>query len=162
MRAVLVTAALMAAAGAALAGIHELTRTRIEANARAAEREIVRELTGVPAEVPETTLLLCDRGFTLRRGSAAGYGGGIDFVVAFSGSGEIAGVRVIEHAETPGFADILDAGSDWLAGFAGDAGAVHAVTGATITSRALIGGVAAAAVEHGAGGGCPRAREASP
>ena len=62
--------------------------------------------------------------------------------MALGPDGAVAGVRVLDHAETPGFADILDAGSAWLAGFT--QGGVDAVTGATVTSNAVRQAVAVA------------------
>ena len=153
---VFVTAALMAAAGAILAGVQRLTDERVRANALASERQVVRELAGVAATVPDDSLALCEQGLVLRRDTTRGYGGEVDYIVAFAADGRIAGVRVLQHAETPGFADILLPGSNWLAGF--ETGEVHAVTGATITSRAVIDGVIGTMRRHGAAGGaCPPA-----
>lgn len=156
LQGVVVTAALMAAAGAILAAVQQLTEERVRANALAAERQVVRELAGVAATVPDDSLLLCERDLVLRRDTTRGYGGEVDYIVAFAQDGRIAGVRVLHHAETPGFADILLPQSDWLAGFgAGEAegegegeAEVHAVTGATITSRAVIDGVTATRRRH--------------
>ena len=145
---VFVTAGLMAAAGAILAGVQQLTEERVRANALAAERQVVRELAGVAATVPDDSLLLCERDLVLRRDTTRGYGGEVDYIVAFAADGRIAGVRVLHHAETPGFADILLPQSDWLTGFAAGDGEVHAVTGATITSRAVVDGVTATRRRH--------------
>ena len=151
---VLVTTALMAAAGAILAGVQRLTDERVRANAAASERQVVQELVGVAATVPNDSLALCERGLVLRRDSTRGYGGQVDYIVAFAADGGVAGVRVLHHAETPGFADILLPQSDWLAGFR--AGEVHAVTGATITSRAVIDGVTGTMRRHAeAESACP-------
>ena len=143
---VLVTTALMAAAGAILAGVQRLTYERVRANVEASERQVVRELAGVAATVPNDSLALCEKGLVLRRGTARGYGGEVDYIVAFAADGRVGGVRVLQHAETPGFADILLPSSDWLAGFR--AGEVHAVTGATITSRAVVDGVTGTMRRH--------------
>ncbi|MDE0691759.1 MAG: FMN-binding protein [Gammaproteobacteria bacterium] len=148
LQGVFVTAALMAAAGAVLAAVQQLTEERVRANALAAERQVVRELAGVAATVPDDSLLLCERDLVLRRDTTRGYGGEVDYIVAFAQDGRIAGVRVLHHAETPGFADILLPQSDWLAGFGVGEAEVHAVTGATITSRAVIDGVTATRRRH--------------
>ena len=154
LQGVLVTTVLMAAAGAILAGVQRLTDKRVRANATASERQVVRQLAGVAATVPNDSLALCEEGLVLRRDSMRGYGGEVDYIVAFAADGGIAGVRVLQHAETPGFADILLPQSDWLAGLR--AGEVHAVTGATITSRAVIDGVAGTMRRHGeAASACP-------
>ena len=152
LQGVLVTAVLMATAGAILAGVQRLTDERVRANVAASEREVVRELAGVAATVPEELLALCERGLVLRRGTTRGYGGEVDYIVAFDAEGRIAGVRVLSHAETPGFADILEPYSEWLAGFRGRGDEVHAVTGATITSRAVIDGVFATTLRHAEAG----------
>lgn len=156
LQGVLVTAALMAAAGAILAGVQRLTDERVRANIAESEREVVRELAGVAATVPDELLALCDEGLVLRRGTTRGYGGELDYIVAFGTDGQVAGVRVLHHAETPGFAGILAPDSDWLAGFLGGDDEVHAVTGATITSRAVMDGVTATTGQHeGAESRCP-------
>ena len=160
LQGVLVTAALMAAAGAILAGVQRLTDERVRANVAQSEREVIRELAGVAATVPDELLALCERGLVLRRGTTRGYGGEVDYIVAFDADGQIAGVRVLRHAETPGFADILAPDSDWLAGFLGGADEVHAVTGATVTSRAVMDGVKETVRRHvAAGGACPPVSE---
>ena len=152
LQGVLVTAVLMATAGAILAGVQRLTDERVRANVAASEREVVRELAGVAATVPDELLALCERGLVLRRGTTRGYGGEVDYIVAFDAEGRIAGVRVLSHAETPGFADILEPYSEWLADFRGRGDEVHAVTGATITSRAVIDGVFATTLRHAEAG----------
>ncbi len=83
-----------------------------------------------------------------------GYAGKIKLVVAIYASGEIAGVRVISHNETPGLGDYIEiAKSDWINVFGGkslakqadkdwkvkkDGGVFEHVSGATITPRAVI------------------------
>ena len=156
LKGVLVTGALMAAAGAILAGMQRLTDERVRANVAASQRQVVRELAGVAAPVPNDSLALCGEGLVLRRDGTRGYGGEVDYIVAFDTDGEIAGVRVLRHAETPGFADILMPDSDWLAGFRAGADEVHAVTGATITSRAVADGVIGTTRRHAeSSGACP-------
>lgn len=156
LQGVFVTAALMAAAGAILAAVQRLTDERVRANVLASERQVVRELAGVAATVPDDALLLCEQDLVLRRDTTRGYGGEVGYIVAFAANGRIAGVRVLHHAETPGFADILLPRSDWLAGFRAGAGEVHAVTGATITSRAVIDGVTGTLRRHAeAASACP-------
>jgi electron transport complex protein RnfG len=83
-----------------------------------------------------------------------GYSGGIELLVGVERSGRVAGVRVIEHRETPGLGDAVDQRkSDWIEGFRGrslgdppaadwtvrkDGGAFDQFTGATITPRAVV------------------------
>ncbi len=49
-----------------------------------------------------------------------GYSGKIYMLIAIRENGEIAGVRVVSHKETPGLGDYIDiAKSDWIRGFDG-------------------------------------------
>ena len=83
-----------------------------------------------------------------------GYSGGIELVVGVNRDGSIAGVRVLEHRETPGLGDAVDSRkSNWVDDFRGkalgnppadgwavrkDGGVFDQFTGATITPRAVI------------------------
>ncbi len=83
-----------------------------------------------------------------------GYNGRIELLVAIWADGELAGVRAITHSETPGLGDQIDrAKSDWITQFTGhslgdppfeqwkvrkDSGTFDQLTGATITSRAVV------------------------
>lgn len=86
-----------------------------------------------------------------------GYGGSMRLLVAVRPDGRLIGVRVIAHHETPGIGDGIDPRkSSWLARFEGrsladprvgewsvrkDGGAFDQYTGATVTSRAVVGAV---------------------
>lgn len=83
-----------------------------------------------------------------------GYNGSIRLLVGVYMNGELAGVRVIQHKETPGLGDKVDTGrSDWILEFSGkslnypkidrwavkrDGGEFDGFTGATITPRAVV------------------------
>jgi len=83
-----------------------------------------------------------------------GYNGNIHLLVAANHDGTLAGVRVIEHRETPGLGDAIDLSrSDWILQFNGksleepagkqwavkrDGGVFDQFTGATITPRAVV------------------------
>ena len=83
-----------------------------------------------------------------------GYSGNIDMLVAINAQGELLGVRVIKHRETPGLGDGIDIQrNDWITGFDGrslnnpdkrgwavkkDGGTFDQLTGATITPRAVV------------------------
>lgn len=87
----------------------------------------------------------------------AGYSGDISLLVAIKADGELSGVRVLSHTETPGLGDKIElAKDDWITGFSGlsllsptttgwavkkDGGQFDAFTGATITPRAVVKGV---------------------
>lgn len=146
---VLVCAALIAAT-------HALTREPIEENRlRQFQRTLVELAGSVEAagrvRWTEDTAPLCN-GRTLLRGSASGYGGPIRWLAAAapgSGEPELIHVRISAHQETPGIADFLDEPeSGWLADLSGRSAATLAaadtVSGATITSRALLRSLAAA------------------
>ncbi|WP_458524632.1 electron transport complex subunit RsxG [Onishia taeanensis] len=86
-----------------------------------------------------------------------GYSGDIELLVGITDAGEISGVRVTRHQETPGLGDAIEARkSDWIRDFTGrslddpdpdgwavtrDGGDFDAFTGATITPRAVVGAV---------------------
>lgn len=83
-----------------------------------------------------------------------GYGGKIKLILGVRANGEIAGVRVISHRETPGLGDYIEiARSQWINVFNGkslantpdgdwkvkkDGGQFPHNTGATITPRAVV------------------------
>lgn len=83
-----------------------------------------------------------------------GYNGRIDLLVGIFEDGEVSGVRVLNHRETPGLGDGIElARSDWIRGFEGrslddpepagwavkrDGGVFDQFTGATITPRAVV------------------------
>lgn len=135
-RAALILGLLMAAAGALLAGIDAVTEHRIEANERERRQATLRELSGLDIEMPgHEDVAACDQGLVALAVVEQGYGGSMDMVAAFR-HGHLSGVRVTRHGETPGFADILDP-SDWIGRLDAD-GQVDAVTGATVTSNAVL------------------------
>lgn len=86
-----------------------------------------------------------------------GYGGDIDLIVAVTADGRVAGARVIQQHETAGFGDRIERdGGAWIAQFIdkslqnpeperwrvkSDGGAFDQITGATITSRAVVNAV---------------------
>ncbi len=83
-----------------------------------------------------------------------GYSGKIKLLVGVSRAGQVLGVRVVAHKETPGLGDYIDAAkSNWILGFDGkslssptadlwrvkkDGGAFDAAAGATISPRAVV------------------------
>lgn len=87
----------------------------------------------------------------------AGYGGEMDLVVGVSAAGEVTGIQIVSHGETSGLGANAAADSavgrsfrDQFLGASGnlavtkDGGTVEALTGATVTSRAVTKGVNAA------------------
>ncbi len=83
-----------------------------------------------------------------------GYSGTIKLLVAINYNGELAGVRVVSHKETPGLGDAIEISrSNWIKQFDGrslnnpgkegwkvrkDGGVFDQLTGATITPRAIV------------------------
>lgn len=86
-----------------------------------------------------------------------GYNGPIQLLVGVTADGMVSGVRVTDHNETPGLGDAIEIGkSNWVLGFEGvtlmspppadwaveqDKGSFDALTGATVTPRAVVDGV---------------------
>ncbi|MEE8093227.1 MAG: electron transport complex subunit RsxG [Gammaproteobacteria bacterium] len=86
-----------------------------------------------------------------------GYSGPIHLLIGIADDGTVTGVRVTSHRETPGLGDVIEIEkSDWILGFDGtslssppldgwavsrDQGLFDAITGATITPRAVVDGV---------------------
>lgn len=86
-----------------------------------------------------------------------GYNAPIQLLIGIAGDERITGVRVISHRETPGLGDAIDIEkTDWITQFNGrnlqtppaptwavdkDAGSFDSITGATVTSRAVVSAV---------------------
>ena len=86
-----------------------------------------------------------------------GFTGKIHLLVSISAEGHIIGVRATSHQETPGMGDAIDADkSDWILSFTGlqsenpladewildkDGGSFDHITGASITSNAVVSAV---------------------
>jgi len=93
-----------------------------------------------------------------------GYVGPISLLVGIDANGNVTGVRATTHRETPGLGDQIDAGkSDWINSFDGyslrkltaerwelqrDGGHFDHISGATITSRAVVRSVRQALQSH--------------
>ena len=95
-----------------------------------------------------------------------GYAGKIKLLIAIKSNGEVSGVRVVAHKETPGLGDYIEiAKNSWIQGFDGtslekyqskdwkvkkDGGQFDYMTGATITPRAVVKAVHKALVWYSA------------
>lgn len=180
-RAVAVLVAASVVAVGLVAIVHDLAEPRIEAS-RQAQR--LAQLTAVLGNVAydndpltdtlavrDPELLGTDETLTAHRvrlggrtlavllGAVApdGYSGAIRLLIAVGADGRVLGVRVLEHRETPGLGDFIEARrSDWIHRFAGrsladpppagwqvrkDGGEFDQFTGATVTPRAVVGAV---------------------
>jgi electron transport complex protein RnfG len=94
-----------------------------------------------------------------------GYSGKISLILAVRANGELAGVRVVAHKETPGLGDYIELPkSPWIKGFDGksrevyndsdwkvkkDGGKFDHMAGATITPRAVVKAVSKALIYFG-------------
>ncbi|MFO1395204.1 MAG: electron transport complex subunit RsxG [Steroidobacteraceae bacterium] len=117
------------------------------------------ELLGTDAPLPVYRARLGGRPVAalIEAVAPGGYGGSIVLLVAVRPDGRLIGVRVISHHETPGVGDRIEPRhSGWLSRFVGralgdppvgqwtlrrDGGSFDQYTGATVTSRALVGAV---------------------
>lgn len=95
------------------------------------------------------------RGWVVESVAPDGYAGAIRLLVGVDADGAISGVRVIEHRETPGLGDYIDATrSPWSQQFTGhrasdgvrwrvkkDGGPFDAMAGATLSARAVTAAV---------------------
>jgi len=93
-------------------------------------------------------------GFAYPVTAEGGYAGPIELVMGVNAQGEVLGVRVLSHAETPGLGDKIELQkSDWILGFDGlsfatlaaekwgvkkDGGTFDQFSGATITPRIVV------------------------
>lgn len=143
-----------------LAGVDMLTRDIISENSRLEKENAIRalypSLTDFSerefAALPEgvNTVYLVYEG-TRVSGNAVdltvtGFGGDLNMMVAITPDGKVGGVRVISHGETPGFGSRATA-AEYLAQYIGLSGKltlgeeIDAISGATVSSRAVLAGV---------------------
>ena len=87
----------------------------------------------------------CEEG-TIVKMTVSGAQGMITLVVGVDNDGAVSGVSIVEHAETPGLG-ALATGAEWRATFKGQTadmaltkkgGEIESLTGATITSQAVV------------------------
>ena len=119
----------------------------------------ISETPDLDASRLDEPISLCDRQGMLQAaiipGTGSGYAGDIEFVMAVSSIGQVTGVRITSHSETPGLGDIIEASkSNWIHSLQGrdaqesswelvkDGGDIDGVSGATITLRGLVRGIA--------------------
>jgi Na+-translocating ferredoxin:NAD+ oxidoreductase subunit G len=177
-RSALMLAAIGLSAALILAGLDQVTRDRIsleqERRALAAltqllpEEEFDNELVNDWIELPVAGLASPARVYRARRDqlpvaliidlvTARGYSGDIRLLVAVDPDGQVIGVRVLEHRETPGLGDRIEQRrSDWIEQFRGRSlldpptedwapdrrgGKFDTMTNATITASAVIDAV---------------------
>ena len=128
--------------------IDELTRQKAEA----AMQEVfpAGNYEEIPAEGGDITAAYRadDAGYVVRV-SVNGFGGAIDMMVGVDNAGTVTGVSIISHGETASLGANCTR-EDFRAKFVGasdtlavskDGGSIDALTGATVTSRAVVSGV---------------------
>lgn len=152
------------AVAVALAGVNSITAPRIAAlNAEKTQKAIEEVLPGGGEEIPFTDdsgmvakVYQGDAGYAVQV-TPAGFGGTVTMMVGVSPEGEVLGISIVNHTETANLGAVAaastSAGQAFRGQFAGmsgtvsvtkDGGSVDAITGATITSRAICTGVNAA------------------
>jgi Na+-translocating ferredoxin:NAD+ oxidoreductase RnfG subunit len=139
-----------------LALVYSATHGRIEQNRARQFVDSVNRLIGQQGPLPAMRWRndlwhLCN-GTALIRGQTRGYGGPIRWLVAVdleTGTPHLRGFQTSAHQETPGIADFLTRQDDpWLQQLRGrnsqNIQQVATLTGATITSRAVVAAVTGA------------------
>ncbi len=124
---------------------------------------VTRIASGLPGTEPALMYRVTRDGrtvaFLFQVTAMDGYAGPIRLLVGIRSDGVLTGVRVLDHEETPGLGDRIEhTRSDWILGFAGrslgdppaarwsiraDGGDYDQITGASVTSRAVINAVSA-------------------
>jgi electron transport complex protein RnfG len=141
----------------ALAGVNAITKPRIQALREEKTQQAIEKV--LPGGGEEMTLSgdngIVKAAYASEKGYAVlveptGFGGAISMMVGVDKNGAVLGVSIISHAETPSLgavaADKTSAGESFRNQFVGQSGTVkvEAISGATITSKAVAAGVDAA------------------
>ena len=93
-----------------------------------------------------------EEGYVVETMSPNGFGGALDMMAGVDNDGNVTGIAIISHAETSGLGS-KSTDPEWQAQFKGvngtigvtkDGYQINAITGSTITSRAVCDGVNAA------------------
>ena len=164
LRLALTLLAITAVVAAALAGVNSITAPAIaELNAQKTQEAIELVLPGGGKEVADfpavdlvSTVYAGDAGYAVEV-TPGGFDNTITMMVGVDTEGKVLGISIIKHTETAGLGAVAAAGTPageaFRNGFVGksgsvsvtkDGGEIDAITGATITSRAVCVGVNAA------------------
>jgi electron transport complex protein RnfG len=157
----LILSVICALAGASLAGMNALTRGKIAAQAKSEEEDSLKAVLPDavrfdPVKSADTVVYYksfnkdgqpCGIAFKV---SAKGYSSDIETMVGLAPSGEINAIKILSQSETPGLgANITE--PDFTGQFKGRRAesleGVQAITGATISSSAVINAVKKKAAE---------------
>ena len=164
LRLALILLAITSVVAAALAGVNSITKPAIEkltAEKTQAAIEMVLPGGGDPIDFSDDSGLVSvvyqgEAGYAVQV-APAGFDGAITMMVGVDAEGNVLGISIIKHTETAGLGAVAaastSAGEAFRGQFVGtsgsvavskDGGELDAITGATITSRAVCAGVNAA------------------
>jgi electron transport complex protein RnfG len=153
-----------AVVAAALAGVNMVTEPIIQALNEAKTQAAIEAVLpggGQPVEFEDATGMVAavyasEKGYAVQV-TPSGFDGEIDMMVGIDQEGKVIAISIISHTETAGLGAVAaaqtSAGEAFRNQFAGasgsvavskDGGTLDAITGATITSRAVCAGVNAA------------------
>ena len=163
LRLALTLLAITAVVAAALAGVNSITAPAIaELNAQKTQEAIELVLPGGGEEIDFPAADLVAKVYKGENGYAVqttpgGFDNTITMMVGVDTEGKVLGISIVKHTETAGLGAVAaaktsagEAFRDQFVGTSGsvavskDGGALDAITGATITSRAVCSGVNAA------------------
>lgn len=159
LRLTLVLFLITAVVAGLLGAVNLLTKDKIAENTKIKAESAMREV--MDAESYEsmplseknkadgiTEAYKCENGYIVRL-NAMGFGGAIDMMVGIDFDGNVTGISIISHAETASLGANCTR-EDFRSQFVGandtlsvskDGGSIDALTGATVTSRAVTNGV---------------------
>ena len=164
LRLALTLLAITAVVAAALAGVNSITAPAIDAlNAQKTQEAIElvlpgggEEVTDFPAADLVAKVYKGENGYAVQT-TPGGFDNTITMMVGVDTEGKVLGISIIKHTETAGLGAVAAAGTPAGESFRGqfvgasgsvsvtkDGGSMDAITGATITSRAVCVGVNAA------------------
>lgn len=155
-----------ALAAGALAAVNNITKDAIAENKLAKTRAALAEVlpgaedmavidngSGTVKAVYAPSADSPVQGWAVEVAPGSGFGGEIRMMVGIDREGKVVGISIITHAETPGLGAVAaartPAGEAFRDSFLGDSGNlslsdIDALSGATITSKAVLDGVNAA------------------
>ena len=164
LRLALTLLVITAVVAALLAGVNSITAPAIaELNAKKTQEAIELVLPGGGEEIAEfpavdlvAKVYKGENGYAVQT-TPGGFDNTITMMVGVDNEGKVLGISIISHTETAGLGAVAAAGTPAGEAFRGqfvgtsgsvavtkDGGAMDAITGATITSRAICAGVNAA------------------
>lgn len=142
--------------------VNEMTKDRIADIAAEKQRAAMQEVLPADNYTPVTytggnalvqAVYSADGAGYVVQVAPSGFGGALDIMVGVAADGTVSGVSVVSHSETAGLGAKAKSDAAWREQFVGksgtlavtkDGGEINAITGATITSRAVTSGVNAA------------------